>query len=318
LIPSDEAPDALTALRRLIVPGCDVWIAVAFVSGAGVNALERLIDGKEGVTLRVTARAAAITSPDALLALRDRLGADVSVVIGRGASLFHPKLWLIRDADSLHVLSGSGNLTEGGLSTNSEQFEHRSLIRKSAEGDEELRRFKRLTAAAVPLGKAIECGAWEAWLKVIDEQVSLRKRLRELDDELDLFDLAPRATAGGGGRPSSYRGTGWTIPDTPTFEALIIHALLSMDFDGEPSVAAILEIGEPLIAEGRVRMWRPHRWNSTDGEEGSWLIAHANAIVYRRVMEGYRTLKSRGASQHPLAVEHLEERPDELAHVASL
>ncbi|MGI8576295.1 MAG: hypothetical protein ACR2MA_13455 [Egibacteraceae bacterium] len=108
LIPSPSAPDALAAIERLIVDGTGIRAAVAFVTEAGVETLRGLVDGREGITLELVARAADVTSPDALLALRHDLGAVVSVVIGRHASAFHPKLWLFETGQSLTDLSGSG------------------------------------------------------------------------------------------------------------------------------------------------------------------------------------------------------------------
>jgi HKD family nuclease len=113
LIPSEDLPDARSALAASIVSGSQITAAVAFVTQSGVRLLGDLLDSAPGTTLQLTARAEGVTDPEALLALRDDLGADVWVVIGRRARAFHPKLWLIEDADGMSVLSGSGNLTEG-------------------------------------------------------------------------------------------------------------------------------------------------------------------------------------------------------------
>ncbi|MEJ7876888.1 MAG: phospholipase D family protein, partial [Solirubrobacterales bacterium] len=133
IIPSDTTPDALAAMERLVDENTTIRAAVAFATDAGVDILRGLVDGRRGVTLEVVARAADVTSPAALLALRDELGAAVSVVIGRHASAFHPKLWLFETGDVLTVLSGSGNLTSTGLRGNDEQFE---LATMAADGPE--------------------------------------------------------------------------------------------------------------------------------------------------------------------------------------
>ena len=95
LVPSDAHPNALACLRASITDDAIIRAAVAFVTGSGVQHLADILSGSSNVSLEITARAADVTEPEALLALRDGLGADVSVVIGRHARAFHPKLWLI-------------------------------------------------------------------------------------------------------------------------------------------------------------------------------------------------------------------------------
>lgn len=173
------------ATSRLPVPSITddavVRAAVAFVTGSGVQCLAGILTGSSNVSLEITARAADVTEPEALLALRNGLGADVSVVIGRHARAFHPKLWLIERSDLVIVLSGSGNLTAGGLVTNDEQFE---LI--EYEPDDPLveahrERLDHLTQHAQPLDVIEAAAIWREWLTVRKKQAQAHRDIARIE-----------------------------------------------------------------------------------------------------------------------------------------
>jgi HKD family nuclease len=193
IIPSDATSDALAAMERLVlvVDETTIRVAVAFVTGAGVELLQGLVDGRSGVTLEVVARAADATSPHALLSLRDDLGAAVSVVIGRYASAFHPKLWLFETGDVLTVLSGSGNLTSTGLRGNDEQFELATMAADGSESAAQALRFERLTARAIPLDKVEGTAIWREWLDVIKQQRQSQRELERLGRNFAQRDPQP-------------------------------------------------------------------------------------------------------------------------------
>jgi len=123
LVPSQRWPSGLAALEAAVDGARSLSIAVAFVTESGVAKLAEVLEPLGELDLEVVARAGGVTTPTALQALRDRLGARVSVAIGRDSMRFHPKLWLARSEGELSALSGSGNLTLGGLEQNIEQFE---------------------------------------------------------------------------------------------------------------------------------------------------------------------------------------------------
>jgi HKD family nuclease len=184
LIPSDEYLNGFAALEAAIKDARSISAAVAFVSEPGVQHLARLLDQRAETDVEIVARAAGVTTPEALLTLRDELGVEVSVVIGRHASAFHPKLWLIRSADRLSVLSGSGNLTDGGLVTNNEQFElsHTPLDSEAALNQEA--RFERLTTNAFRLDEIENTTIWSEWLTVIKQQRRHWLELQRLETQL--------------------------------------------------------------------------------------------------------------------------------------
>ena len=184
-IPSAELDDALSALDRLLEGKQSLSTAVAFVRQSGVDLLAELLDRHPEVKdLQVVARGAPITDPNALLSLRDRLNAKVSVIAGAEAFLFHPKLWLLRgESPDLHVLSGSGNLTEGGLRGNREQHEILHFTdARSIESQE--RRFELLSEGAVPLDRFEGSIAWREWKSQMRKRRELLKKLHLLDESL--------------------------------------------------------------------------------------------------------------------------------------
>src|SRR4051794_5900725 len=104
-IPSEDLPNGLTALRKVLPHAESVSVACAFVTNSGVDLLARTLEGRR-LQLEICARGAPITEQAALLRLRDELGAAVSAVSGPDAAGYHPKLWLVRAATKLTVLSG--------------------------------------------------------------------------------------------------------------------------------------------------------------------------------------------------------------------
>ncbi len=185
IVPSDELSDGLSALRWSMDGAHSVSAAVAFVTASGVELLAQLLAEMEVEEMELVARAADVTDPDALLTLKEPHGVQVSVLIGRAATSFHPKLWLCRTNDQLRVVAGSGNLTAGGLVGNQEQFEVLSLPSDSAEAQAQEERFALLVAGAVSLEEVEGSAIWHEWLAVRKHQQPLRSRLRQMEKNLN-------------------------------------------------------------------------------------------------------------------------------------
>lgn len=183
-VPGEELGCARDALRSMLArQPTRLEAAVAFVTCSGVEILTELLDGWSG-SLELVARGAPITDPGALEMLADR-GAAVRAVVGPRASAFHPKLWLSQGPGGLEVLSGSGNLTEGGLVGNEEQFE---LLRFGAEDHEQHRRhqtrFETFFAHGVPIEQLKNDRYWTRWAEVAAKRKAAESELLHLDQEL--------------------------------------------------------------------------------------------------------------------------------------
>jgi HKD family nuclease len=182
LIPSPEIQDGRAALERLLKQTRSVRAAVAFVTLSGVELLgECLGKARELEHVTIVARGAPVTERDALLALRDDLNAEVSVLAD---DAFHPKLWLFERVDAtLGVLTGSGNLTAGGMIGNREQFEVLEFEDPDLIAAHQ-RRFVELTADAIPLDRFVESIAWKTWVGQDRKREELENHLREMTREI--------------------------------------------------------------------------------------------------------------------------------------
>lgn len=191
IVPSHLSPNGLTALAKILQGARTVSAAVAFVTESGVERLGQLLKEAGSPEAEIVARAGGVTSPDALLALRDELGINVSVMIGRDGSTFHPKLWLARSNDRLSVLSGSGNLTQGGLVDNKEQFELSQMPIESEAAHRQEARFDELILGAVRLDEVVDTTIWTEWQTVLIKQRMHRRELNRLEGSLNQREIRP-------------------------------------------------------------------------------------------------------------------------------
>lgn len=110
-------------LRSLLEQALEVNIAVAFFKDSGYNFLAPYFqrDIKFSIMAGVNF---ALTDPTALARLlEDKAGnSNLTVFIGKLKCkvIFHSKLYMIRTKDGCHIISGSSNMTAGGLSNNNE------------------------------------------------------------------------------------------------------------------------------------------------------------------------------------------------------
>jgi HKD family nuclease len=183
-VPGGRWASGKEALAELLKGATSVRAAVAFVSDGGVETFGAFLKKQVPAIphVEVIARGAPITDPHALRKLRDKYGVRVSVVGGGNAGRFHPKLWLIEVGDELRVLSGSGNLTAGGLEGNSEQFEAWAV--DADDRVEQIERFAKLTKGAMLLDFFEETPLWQAWLEQDEKRKSSDLEMTALDVEL--------------------------------------------------------------------------------------------------------------------------------------
>lgn len=186
------------ALRGVLADAERLDGAVAFVTGSGVQVLRELLaESGTPAKFRIVVRGGPVSDPDAVIALAD-LGADVRVVMGAQAPRFHPKLWISSSADWTRVLSGSGNLTAGGLDQNHEQFELLSLRLpdRELEAAAHQERWNAFFTLGSPLADAIAPPAWAEWIAQQSRRRQLATQLAELDRRLADSDAPAPAGEG--------------------------------------------------------------------------------------------------------------------------
>jgi hypothetical protein len=183
-VPSPSSATVFEALDHLLGEKRSVSVAVAFVTRSGAESLRVLLERHPNIEdVHLVTRGAPITDPDALLLLKEDAGVSVSVVTGPEALGFHPKLWLLEGGDErLHVVSGSGNLTDGGLSRNREQFEVLTVTGEKV--DAHWRRFAVLTEGAITLEEMLGSIAWREWKEQERRRAWLGREQQALDRRL--------------------------------------------------------------------------------------------------------------------------------------
>lgn len=107
---TDEEP--LAAVRRILHGAEEALLGVAFVRRAGVNLLDRQLDGLATCRM-VTTTVFGMTTQDGLKAAA-HLGVGVRI-LNDGRGTFHPKVYLARRRDRIAAVVGSANLTSGLL-----------------------------------------------------------------------------------------------------------------------------------------------------------------------------------------------------------
>lgn len=73
LVPSKAHPNGFAALRQILQDAQSVSAAIAFVTETGVEQLAKLLGEAGSTDMEIVARAGGVTSPEALLSLRDEL-----------------------------------------------------------------------------------------------------------------------------------------------------------------------------------------------------------------------------------------------------
>ena len=150
---------ALTAALQ-DATACDVAVAYAKTSGVAA-VLARL----PTPTRAVIGLGFGLTDPDAIELLATT--AEVRVVAD-SASRFHPKLYLAHRQSELVALSGSGNLTTGGLRDNHEQYEELRFPTNSSAADDQRARFAQLWDLGLPLAAAKRTPEWARYLALVE------------------------------------------------------------------------------------------------------------------------------------------------------
>lgn len=114
-------------LNELINNSDEIWMAVAFLKESGLRlilpALKQHIQKGKAFHI-VVGQNFALTEPRALTAIYKVIEQTESEAFLANAieknNVFHPKLYLFRKGNDFTIISGSANLTGGGLSTNTE------------------------------------------------------------------------------------------------------------------------------------------------------------------------------------------------------
>ena len=180
--------NAYVPLQRRLEAALDgaerLEFAVAYAKTSGTGALLRLPIPR--ASRAVVGLGFGLSDPPAVEQL-STAGLEVRVVGDSAAATaerFHPKLYLASRSRELVVLSGSANLTGGGLSSNVEQYEELTFADPSDEADEQRNRFEALWDHGTPLEALRRSGDWDDY-----RQRARDRRLLEVQDRRRLLRL---------------------------------------------------------------------------------------------------------------------------------
>lgn len=115
-------------LLQCFIDAEEVWIATAFLKNSGLDlllpAIKKHIDANKAIKI-ITGQNFGLTEPKALKRLQDIFKTKVNAALYLDKAedkqkIFHPKLFLFRKTDKAIIISGSSNITSGGLISNEE------------------------------------------------------------------------------------------------------------------------------------------------------------------------------------------------------
>lgn len=112
-------------INKLIKDADEIYIAVAFLKYSGLQSLMPHIKLNSLTINIVVGRHYALTEPKALLELHKLFGKRSNKILrlakyGGKDQVFHPKLYLFKKGNRGIILSGSANMTKGGMEDNIE------------------------------------------------------------------------------------------------------------------------------------------------------------------------------------------------------
>lgn len=151
--------------------------AVAYAKSSGVGQLLGM--GLPRRSRAVVGLGFGLSDPLAIERL-DECGVEVRCAVGSSvldATTFHPKLYLASHPRELIVLSGSANLTGGGLRGNVEQYEELRFGVPSEEANVQQARFQSLWDYGAPLRDLRRSGDWDDYV----ERARNRRELEQVD-----------------------------------------------------------------------------------------------------------------------------------------
>ena len=183
----NQRTSLLEQLERALDGATRLELAVAYAKTSGVGPLLRRPPPRG--SRAVVGLGFGLSDPPAVEQLASAR-VDVRVVVDSSrlaASQFHPKLYMASRPGQLVVLSGSGNLTGGGLVRNVEQYERLLVSDPSAEADLQRQRFEQLWDHGTALDLLRRSGDWEEY-----RQRARDRRVLEQQDRQRLLRLHAR------------------------------------------------------------------------------------------------------------------------------
>lgn len=128
LITNQDTSNHLDELKKLFNGSDEIWMATAFLKMSGLKSLAPLIKKhvQDGKKINIIAgQNFGLTEPEALnhlrLLFKNKTNAKVHLAFAKKVNeVFHPKLFVFKQGAHCTIVSGSANITSGGLVSNFE------------------------------------------------------------------------------------------------------------------------------------------------------------------------------------------------------
>lgn len=134
IVSNQKQPIHRHVINRLIAQSDEIIICVAFLKSSGLDFIINKLKHKAGKCIFYIGTDYFLTEPDAV---RELLRQGHSVFrTQKSKSTFHPKIYYFKKGSTISILTGSANITGGGLETNYEislliETKHNSTIDRS-------------------------------------------------------------------------------------------------------------------------------------------------------------------------------------------
>lgn len=128
LIYNSDTTNHLKILLKYFAEADEIWLATAFLKMSGLNLLlasiKKHLNANKSITI-IVGQNFGLTEPKALRTIFNLFENKINGCIYLDnakdkTSVFHPKLFLIRNNKTGFIISGSANITKGGLTSNQE------------------------------------------------------------------------------------------------------------------------------------------------------------------------------------------------------
>ena len=143
----------LEVIKSLLKASDEIWLATAFLKMSGLKLLlpliKKHIEANKPITI-IAGQNFGLTDPEALKILfklfKNQFNANLFLDKANNTTkVFHPKLFLFRKKETVSIISGSANITSGGLTSNQEVSLHIQTNSSSREWKNAINYFDYIT-----------------------------------------------------------------------------------------------------------------------------------------------------------------------------
>ena len=189
IIINNPKENHLTKVLELFKDADEVWLATAFLKVSGLKlllpAIKRHLANNKRINI-VTGQNFGLTEPDALSELHSlfSLQLNANLYLDKASiktKIFHPKLFMFKNGNNVDVISGSANITKGGLCDNQEFSVHFNTSYSNSSIVEVNDYFSLITSSEN--AEFVTLATINRYKQYFDEQKNARKNQKAVPDK---------------------------------------------------------------------------------------------------------------------------------------